>query len=201
MNGIFGQLTADEPTDDSLGPELPGMTASGSGVTSSLPPVTSATMATPPTMQTSVGPALTTVSQMVPTTFPGGMPMPVQGQQKSWKPWLIGGLAVAAVAGLAWYFMKKDKDNKEYTDNPKGVKKRCPVGTEVQTLIFDNQDFDEKEAVSWAKKGGFSASKVDETGTSFRIRQHLPTRYKKGSFRTITLSDGVKAVIGCPRIK
>jgi hypothetical protein len=68
--------------------------------------------------------------------------------------------------------------------------------TKVQSLIFDKDAFTEEQAVAWAKKHDFSAAKVDETEHSFRLRQQDPKLFKKGSFRTISLTDGVKAVIG-----
>jgi hypothetical protein len=133
-------------------------------------------------------------------------------------PWLLGGLAIAAVATVVIYSRKaKANDGEEGDDDegdddgpnfaPKklkanpGAPKKCPVGTEVQTLIFSADEFEEKEAVAWARKHKFSAAKVDETDSSFRIRQHQPSKYKSGSFRTITLTSGVKAVVGCPRRK
>jgi hypothetical protein len=76
---------------------------------------------------------------------------------------------------------------------------RCPVGTEVQTLIFDREVFNKTEAKRWAKENDFSATKVDETRDSYRIRQKDPRRFKKTGFRTIELADGVKAVVGCPK--
>jgi len=76
--------------------------------------------------------------------------------------------------------------------------------TEVQTLIFDKDKFSRSEAVKWAKDHDFKVEKnpgVDETETSFRIRQRDPDAFKPGSFRTISLAPGVKAVIGRPKKK
>lgn len=141
------------------------------------------------------------------------IPMPMQqptkpSALKAAMPWLIGGLAIAGVAAAIVFFgKKKDGDSGGYEENPKPRKKaggppdikRCPVGTEVQTLILDAGQFDKRDAVAWAREHDFKASKIHTTGQSHRIRQHLPTRYRAGSFKTITLTDGVKAVIGCPR--
>jgi hypothetical protein len=68
--------------------------------------------------------------------------------------------------------------------------------TTVQSLIFEKDDFSEDEAKVWAKKHDFKAADVDETQDSYRLRQQDPKLFKKGSFRTIKLTDGVKAVIG-----
>ncbi len=71
--------------------------------------------------------------------------------------------------------------------------------TEVQTLIFSKPKFDRAGAIKWAKDHDFRSDKVDETSTSFRLRQKNPGEFQEGSFRTIELADGVKAVIGKPK--
>ena len=71
--------------------------------------------------------------------------------------------------------------------------------TKIQTLIFAKSVFTEAEAKAWAKKHDFKSGDVDETEDSFRLRQRDPGEFQKGSFRTITLTDGVKAVIGRPK--
>jgi hypothetical protein len=77
---------------------------------------------------------------------------------------------------------------------------RCPRGTQVQTLIFDRFEFPTaQEAQRWARQHGYKSTKVDMTVTSFRLRQKLPSSFTRSSFRTIKLTNGVKAVIGCPR--
>lgn len=71
--------------------------------------------------------------------------------------------------------------------------------TKVQTLIFDKAKFDAKRARKWARAHGFRASKTDETEGSIRLRQAPPGRFKDSSFRTISLTKGVQAVIAHPR--
>ena len=78
------------------------------------------------------------------------------------------------------------------------MKKLCPKGTEIQTLIFSKEVFNQKTAKDWANKHDFKYGKVDEKENTFRLRQETPTGFKKGTFRTIELRDGVQAVIGCP---
>lgn len=102
----------------------------------------------------------------------------------------------------AWDYVDDAKAYQEQEDDALDALEanaRCPVGTEVQTLIFDPESFNKTEAKRWAKDQGFKSSKVDETRDSYRIRQKDPRSYKKGSFRTIELASGVKAVVGCPR--
>ena len=76
--------------------------------------------------------------------------------------------------------------------------KQCPVGTSIQTLLFSKDNFTEKSAKSWAEHNDMKYGKTDIKENTIRIRQNSPFQYKKDSFRTIELTDGVKAVIGCP---
>jgi hypothetical protein len=81
-----------------------------------------------------------------------------------------------------------------------GVKKRlCPVGTEIQTLIFDRDNFTISSAKDWAKRNGFVYGFVDSKENTHRIRQQEPSDFKADSLRTIEITKGVKAVIGCPK--
>lgn len=66
--------------------------------------------------------------------------------------------------------------------------------TEIQTLIFDKEKFTESEASQWLKDNGFANSGVDETGSSYRYRQKDPSEFTR--MRTISLTSGVKAVVG-----
>ena len=75
----------------------------------------------------------------------------------------------------------------------------CPVGTEIQTLIFDKDKFDKKSAKEWAKKHDFKYGFVDEKEETLRIRQQNPSSFRKDTFRTIDITKGVQAVIACPK--
>ena len=68
--------------------------------------------------------------------------------------------------------------------------------TTVQSLIFDKGKFTRSAATKWAQDHDFRSDKVDETGESIRLRQRSPGDFTPGSFRTITLTAGVMAVIG-----
>jgi len=76
---------------------------------------------------------------------------------------------------------------------------KCGKGTKIQTLIFDNAMFDRTNAKKWAKDNNFVHNKSDVTENKIRLRQVSPTLFKRKSFRTIELTDGVQAVIGCPK--
>lgn len=69
--------------------------------------------------------------------------------------------------------------------------------TTVQTIICSKEKFkSEADARSWIKAHGFKTDKVDETEESYRYRQVDPSMMEEGSFRTIEMTDGVKAVVG-----
>lgn len=104
-------------------------------------------------------------------------------------PGAIIGAGVGAVVGASRGDTRRALDNQA----------RCPRGTQVQTLIFSKEYFRREGATGWARRKGFRAGKVDETSSSYRIRQRPTSHFTRGSFRTIPLGDTVQAVIGCPR--
>lgn len=78
--------------------------------------------------------------------------------------------------------------------------RRCSAGTRVQSLLLARTHFPtEARAISWAKKHGYRAYKIDVKPNTYRLRQANPDTFKSGSLRTITLRPGVKAIVGCPR--
>lgn len=69
--------------------------------------------------------------------------------------------------------------------------------TTVQTLILDKGRFASvSDAKDWAFSQGFKYGKVDDTGNALRLRQRDPDDFDKSTFRTISITDGVRAVIG-----
>lgn len=87
-----------------------------------------------------------------------------------------------------------------YEDGGKTEKvKKCPTGTKVQTLLLSKDRFkSEEDAKGWAHSQGFKFGSVDSKPNTWRLRQEEPSEFKKDSFRTITMTTGVKATIGCP---
>jgi len=74
--------------------------------------------------------------------------------------------------------------------------------TKIQTLILSKEKFKTKQAaIKWIEEHDFHSTKVDETNSSYRFRQKDPSDFIEGSFRTIELTEGVKAVIGRPKKK
>lgn len=69
-------------------------------------------------------------------------------------------------------------------------------GMVVQTLILAKADFSKEEAIAWVESHDFHAEKIDETEDSYRFRQREPSEFDQESFRTITLTKGVQAVVG-----
>lgn len=74
----------------------------------------------------------------------------------------------------------------------------CSVGTEIQSLVLAKKDFSKRDACQWVETHDFRVIKIDETENNYRFRQREPREFEEGSFRTITLRPGVKAIIGCP---
>jgi hypothetical protein len=97
------------------------------------------------------------------------------------------------------YFSKDEvgfKNGGELKKTKMNKKILCPVGTEVQSLIFSKDDFTEKSAKDWAKNHDFKYGYIDEKENTYRIRQQEPSDFE--NMRTIEMTEGVKAVIGCP---
>jgi len=74
--------------------------------------------------------------------------------------------------------------------------KTTEKGMTEQTLIFSKSKFTKEEAISWAKSHDFKYNSVRETSDSWRLRQRPPEDFDQSTFRTITLSEGISAVIG-----
>lgn len=89
-----------------------------------------------------------------------------------------------------------------WASRPKAEKgaRLCPVGTEIQTLIFSKDVFTADQAKDWAWEHDFNAG-IDEKENTYRMRQQHPNKFKDASFRTIDITNGIKAVIGCPVAK
>lgn len=89
-----------------------------------------------------------------------------------------------------------------WNTRPKAAKgaRLCPRGTEIQTLIFSKDNFTQDQAKDWAWEHDFNAG-IDEKENTYRMRQQHPSKFKDGTFRTIDITDGIKAVIGCPIAK
>lgn len=76
------------------------------------------------------------------------------------------------------------------------IEKQRPPTT-IQSYIFDRERFDTRsDARQWLRDNDIAAPKgFDDTEESFRARQFAPGQCKEGSFRTIDITNGVKAVI------
>lgn len=76
------------------------------------------------------------------------------------------------------------------------VQQRRPPTT-VQTLIMSKDRFPTRaEAKSWASGHGFKSDDIRETTRSWRLRQRPPGDFQQTSFRVISMTRGVQAVIG-----
>jgi len=76
-----------------------------------------------------------------------------------------------------------------------GWEKKDP--TTIQTLVLSRDKFKSADdAKKWAREHDFKGGAVDETEDSYHIRQRDPGDFKDDSFRTVSLKDGVQAVVG-----
>jgi len=76
------------------------------------------------------------------------------------------------------------------------LEKQRPTAV-IQTLILSKGRFQSAESArGWVSEHDFMSDKMDETEDSFRFRQREPGDFQDGSFRTIDITDGVKAVVG-----
>lgn len=66
--------------------------------------------------------------------------------------------------------------------------------SEIQSILINKKYFSFAQACDWIKKHHFNLIKVDITHNFYRFRQTTPTRYKY--FRTISLAEGIEAVVG-----
>lgn len=83
-----------------------------------------------------------------------------------------------------------------------GALQKCPIGTEIQTIILSKERFKNKmSARKWVRENELKYGKIDTKENTYRFRQQNPNAFTKNSFRTIELTNGVKAVIGCPKEK
>ncbi len=83
----------------------------------------------------------------------------------------------------------------EYSFKDGGVV--CPEGTKLQSLVFTKDKFTKLKARAWAKKHDYKFAGVDVTKTQYRLRQEAPSKFKKESFRTINITDGIQGIVAC----
>lgn len=89
---------------------------------------------------------------------------------------------------------------KAMRENPRAFSPRpVPSRSEVQTVLFDRRAWSKAAAEAWLRHHGYDARKVDTTEHYHRFRQHDPHHYVPGSFRTITFTSSIKAVVGSRR--
>lgn len=88
---------------------------------------------------------------------------------------------------------------RKYQAKPRAANPASWGSTKVQTILFDRTMFTPAKAKAWLKAHDYKASKVDETPNQLRFRQFEPSSFELKKFRTITLTNGIQAVVGVPR--
>ncbi len=67
----------------------------------------------------------------------------------------------------------------------------------VQSIVIPKTTFNKRDSIKWVIKHGYITDYgVDIKKNVFRIRQNLPSKFIKESYRTIVLPNGVELVIG-----
>ena len=97
--------------------------------------------------------------------------------------------------------MKPRKNPNDRSDPINSWIKKGRAGSEIQALLFDRDYFNGHEARRWIKAHEFIAPKCHATKNYLRYRQEDPSEFKKKGFRTIVLTEGIKAVVGIPKLK
>ena len=69
-------------------------------------------------------------------------------------------------------------------------------GEGIQTLIFDKKMFTIAGAKEWASSRGYRDEVAEETSDSIKLGQNDPAIFMENSFKTIEVTEGVKAVTG-----
>lgn len=79
--------------------------------------------------------------------------------------------------------------------------RRGQPGSEIQALLFDREHFNGHDARRWIKEHEFIAPKCHPTKNYLRYRQADPGDFKKDSFRTVALVEGIKAIVAIPKLR
>lgn len=128
---------------------------------------------------------------------------PEKDGERSWRELFeISYVPVPANPSAARFeaMMAKSVEKAEELTQVKAWIEKQRETTEVQTIICSKDKFDSSEAAAkWCKEHDFRADKMDETEDSFRFRQFEPSKCQEDSFRTIDITEGVKAVICRPK--
>ena len=72
------------------------------------------------------------------------------------------------------------------------------MSTMTQSIMFKKRYWKIKRAKKWLREHGYEGLIVDETDNYYRFRQIDPDHFKSSSFRTISFTPSIKAVIGEP---
>ena len=75
------------------------------------------------------------------------------------------------------------------------IRKRCPIGSKVQTLLFPRDRFTVSEARAWASRHRWRSDDVDLKTDFIHLRQEDPGLFRR--VRTVHLGgSGVQARVG-----
>ena len=69
----------------------------------------------------------------------------------------------------------------------------------VHTLIFDPRRFKRRAAEAWALGHGFASAEPVPTAKDYRLRVAHADAFYKGTFRTVDVAEGVRALVAEPK--
>lgn len=117
----------------------------------------------------------------------------------NWELLELSVVAVPANPGAVFDLKENEQTERKVFALPQTAKsevKQEEQSTTVQSVICSKDVFSKDEAIEWVKSHDFRYDKLDETEDSYRFRQRDPSEFVEGSFKTIDITEGVKAVIG-----
>ena len=92
---------------------------------------------------------------------------------------------------------KGDKKMKTRATRTSRATRRGNPGTRnffPQSILFDRRLWAKANAVAWALRHGYKATKIDPGKNFWRLRQADPDVFVKGTFATVEYGKGIKAI-------
>lgn len=114
---------------------------------------------------------------------------------KGLKAWKTSGSRAGAnaqmwaVARLYKYILINSGNLPEPKRDPDAYLRRL----NIQSIIFNKNNYSEQEAIKWLKYNKFKYKKIDETKNYYRFRQQPPN--KQYNYRTKTIKKGLRLII------
>jgi murein DD-endopeptidase MepM/ murein hydrolase activator NlpD len=111
---------------------------------------------------------------------------------------IAGGAIILGASSFAAWALVEDKHRAAAfgRENPTTAS-RCPVGSNVQSLLFPKSRYTNAQAKAWARAHGYRAGKMDVSGKYIHLTQAPPNKFQR--IRTVPFGKGIEAHIGWTR--